>query len=475
MHQDIGRSPKGNSMEAATRADNGVKVDRTAAQQLARRFASLDYDSLAEQARSAMKRLLLDYLGVALAGSQTESGRIARAYAASDGGHTDSTLIGGTGKVPAGQAAFANAISSHSIELDDIDVFAYLHFSPPVFSAALAAAQECGADGRKLLVALAAGCEMMERVSRAANPSLRDRCYHSTPTCGVFGAAIAAGTLWELDESRIVSAIGLAGAQACGILEFHGPAMQKRFSPGPGARGGITAARMAQLGFTGQDSVLEGPRGFLRAYTDTHDVAPLIDGMDEPFQLDIEFKPYACARPIHNAIDCALRIRDRQHPDVNAIRSISIARHPSWAHKHQNKTPTSYHAAQMSMHYSVAVALRDGRALLDEFAEANLGDPALQRLMQVTDITTDPGLPRGVSCRMTITMNDGRSWTEQVDYPKGSIQEPMSDAEIEAKFMQLAEPVIGRAAASRLAELVQQVERCQDVNALMDLTVRAAT
>ncbi|GAA5234429.1 MmgE/PrpD family protein [Verticiella sediminum] len=461
-------------MQTATHIEHDPSAEATAARQLARRFAGMNYDSLPEQARSAMKRLLLDYLGVALAGSQTESGRIARAYAASDGGHTDSTLIGGAGKVPAGQAAFANAISSHSIELDDIDVFAYFHFSPPVFSAALAAAQECSADGRKLLVALAAGCEMMERVSRAANPSLRDRSYHSTPTCGVFGAAIAAGTLWDLDESRIVSAIGLAGAQACGILEFHGPAMQKRFSPGPGARGGITAARMAQLGFTGQDSVLEGPRGFLTAYTDIHDAARLTDGLDEPFQLDIEFKPYACARPIHNAIDCALRIRERQHPDLAAIRSITVARHPSWAHKHQNKTPASYHAAQMSMHYSVAVALRDGRALLEEFSDANLRDPALQRLMQVTDITTDPGLPRGVSCRMTVTMNDGRNWTEQVDYPKGSIQEPMSDAEIEAKFMRLAEPVIGKSAAARLAETSQQVERCKDVNALMDLTVRAA-
>ena len=445
----------------------------TAAHLLARHFSQFDYDSLPPASIKAVKRLLLDYLGVALAGSNTDSGRIAALYAAADGGNHDASLIGTTlARVPAGQAAFANAISAHSVELDDIDVFAYFHFSPPVFSAALAAAEQAGVDGKSLLVALVAGCEMMERVSRAANPSLRDRCYHSTPTCGVFGAAIATGLLWKLTPEQFISALGLAAAQACGTLEFHGPSMQKRFSPGPGARGGITAAHMALLGFTGQDTALEGPRGFLKAFTDKSDATQLTAGLDTAYQLDIEFKPYSCARPIHNAIDAALLLRQRDQPDLTKIRAINIVRHPSWAHKHQNRAPASYHAAQLSIEFSVAIALHEGQALLAQYSEAKLKLPSVVRLMQNTVVSTDASLPRGVSCRVELTMDDGHVLIAQVDYPKGSIQVPMSDAEIEAKFRSLAQPVIGAAATDALVDTVNHLEQRDQVRDLMLLTRR---
>ena len=436
----------------------------TAAHLLARHFSQFDYDSLPPASIKAVKRLLLDYLGVALAGSNTDSGRIAALYAAADGGNHDASLIGTTlARVPAGQAAFANAISAHSVELDDIDVFAYFHFSPPVFSAALAAAEQAGVDGKSLLVALVAGCEMMERVSRAANPSLRDRCYHSTPTCGVFGAAIATGLLWKLTPEQFISALGLAAAQACGTLEFHGPSMQKRFSPGPGARGGITAAHMALLGFTGQDTALEGPRGFLKAFTDKSDATQLTAGLDTAYQLDIEFKPYSCARPIHNAIDAALLLRQRDQPDLTKIRAINIVRHPS---------PASYHAAQLSIEFSVAIALHEGQALLAQYSEAKLKLPSVVRLMQNTVVSTDASLPRGVSCRVELTMDDGHVLIAQVDYPKGSIQVPMSDAEIEAKFRSLAQPVIGAAATDALVDTVNHLEQRDQVRDLMLLTRR---
>jgi 2-methylcitrate dehydratase PrpD len=210
---------------------------QTYAQQLATRFSALTLNQVDPKSRAAVKRLLMDYLGVALAGSQSESGHIARRYAKEQGGKAQARLIGDSARVEVTAAAFANAISSHSIELDDIDVLALFHFSPPVFSAALAAAEHSGADGRDLLTALAAGCEMMERVSKATNPSLRNRGFHTTPTCGVFGATVAAGKLLRLPKDKLVSALGMAGAQASGLMEMYGPSMQKRFNPGPTATG----------------------------------------------------------------------------------------------------------------------------------------------------------------------------------------------------------------------------------------------
>jgi 2-methylcitrate dehydratase PrpD len=444
----------------------------TIATQLAHHFHKFDYRQLPDASCIAVKRLLLDYLGVAIAGSQTESGHAARMFAQCAGTKAESTLIGDSARVPAALAAFANAISSHSIELDDIDVLALFHFSPPVFSAALATAEQHSASGKQLLVALAAGCEMMERVSRAANSSLRNRGFHTTPTCGVFGATVAAAKLSRLTPAKLTSAFGLAGAQASGLMEMYGPSMQKRFNPGPAARNGITAAAMAHFGFTGADTIFEGERGFLRTFTDKSDASQLTAGLDQPYQLDIEFKPYSCARPIHNAIDCALEIRREHQPRLDEIKHIAMARHPDWAHYHQNKTPQTYHEAQVSLPYSVAVALKEGQALLKQYTDRKLKDPVLRRISDLVDISVDASLPRGVSCKMTMTMNDGRQFASQVDYPKGSIQNPMSDAELRAKFDALATPVIGEAHAAQLADLVADVEQVSDIGKLMRLTAK---
>lgn len=441
-------------------------MPQTIAERLAAHFEPFHYDTLPDPTRHAIKRLLLDYLGVAIGGSQTGSGQVARRYAKSVGGHAQATLIGDGERVPAMQAAFANAIASHSVELDDIDVLALFHFSPPVYSAALAVAQQQGASGKDLLAALAAGCEMMERLSKAANVSLRDRGYHTTPTCGAFGATIASARLLGLSADQIVSALGLAGAQAGGLMEMYGPSMQKRFNPGPASRNGVTAASMAQLGFTGAATIFEGQRGFLAAFTDQSDPAQLTADLDQPYPLDIEFKPYSCARPIHNAIDCALDIRRKHAPDLARVAHIRMQRHPDWALYHQNAHPSTYHEAQVSLPYSVAVALADGQALFDQYNDARLQEPLLQRLSQCVQIEPDASLPRGVSCRMALQMDDGTQYVAQVDYPKGSIQNSMSDDELRAKFDSLAVPVLGQARAAELAHQVANIEHCTDVGDL---------
>lgn len=446
----------------------------TIADQVAAHFSQFNYQGLSEASKKAVKRLLLDYIGVAISGSQTESGKVARKFAAITGGHQESTLIGGDVRVPAMQAAFANAISSHSVELDDIDVLALFHFSPPVYSAALATAEQRQASGQELLVALAAGCEMMERLSKAANSSLRNRGYHTTPTTGVFGATIATAYLQKLSAEKIVSALGMAGACASGLMEMYGPSMQKRFNPGPAARNGVTAATMADLGFTGAATIFEGERGFLAAFTDKNDPVQLTADYDKPYQLDIEFKPYSCARPIHNAIDCALNIRKQHAPDLKRIQSIQMARHPDWAHYHLNKRPQTYHEAQVSLPYSVAVALLDGQALFAQYNNARLGEAEILRLTDLVNVTVDDSLPRGVSCLMTMVMEDGTQYVSQVDYPKGSIQNSMSDEELRAKFDSLVAPVLGVARAAEIADMVQSIENCANVADLMKLTAKQA-
>ncbi len=445
----------------------------TYAEKLAARFAGMKYAQLPENTRHGVKRLLLDYLGVAVGGSRSESGEVARAFARDQGGKGQSRLVGDTARVSMTNAAFANAICSHSLELDDIDVLALFHFSPPVYSAALAAAEAAGASGRDLVVALAAGCEMMERASRAANPSLRNRGYHTTPTTGVFGATVAAGRLLRLDRARLAAALGMAGAQSAGLMEMYGPSMQKRFNPGPAARAGVTSALMAKMGFTGTTLIFEGERGWLNAYSDQRTPHALDAGIDAPYRLDIEFKPYSCARPIHNAIDCALAIRSQPGFDARKVSAIDIERHEDWSRYHRNASPATYHEAQVSLPFSVAVALIHGRALLDEYSDRNIRNKEVKRLAGLAKFETVPGLARGVSVRITATQSDGRKFTSLVDYPKGSIQNPMSDGELHAKFASLATPVLGARKAAALADAAMNVEKLADVGDLMKLTAAA--
>ncbi len=272
----------------------------------------------------------------------------------------------------------------------------------------------------------------------------------------------------------MVSALGLAGAQVSGLMEMYGPSMQKRFNPGPAARNGVTAARMAQLGFTGADTIFEGERAFLKAFSDKTQPERLAEGIDKPYELQIEFKPYSCARPIHNAIDCALEVRREPGFATKDVEVIHVDRHPDWARYHQNTTPQTYHEAQVSLPFSVAIALIEGRALLEQYSNRTIRNAEVKRLSGLVRINEDPSLPRGVSCRMTVHVRGGRKLASQVDYPKGSIQNPMSDEEMRAKFDSLATPVIGAKRAAALAGQVMALEKVREVSDLMKLTAVGA-
>jgi 2-methylcitrate dehydratase PrpD len=320
-----------------------------------------------------------------------------------------------------------------------------------------------------VLNAALAGCEMMARLSRATNPELRDRGFHTTPACGTFGAAVAAGRLLGLDAEQLTSALGLAGAQASGPMEMYGTSMQKRFNPGPAARNGVVSAQMAQLGFTGADTIFEGERGFGRVFAGKLDEGPLLTGLGEEVPVIVEYKPYSSARPIHNAIDCALEVRDRVGDRVEEIERIQVDRHPTWASYHVISEPRTYHEAQVSLPYSVAVALVDGQALPAQYADSRVRtDEQVRRLSRLVVVQPDASLVRGVSCHMTVLMRSGETFEATVDHPRGSVQNPLDDEALVAKGRALAEPVIGSARFDRVASLVWGFEAASHVSELFE-------
>lgn len=441
----------------------------TLTRQLAAHFSVTTADRQPSSGIHEMKRLLVDYVGIALGGSQTDSGRIAGDFAAGLGGAPQASVIGRPGKVPAVHAAFANAIAQHSLELDDVDEEALFHYAPPVMSATLAVAQQTGASGAEILDAALSGCEMMARLSRATNPELRNRGFHTTPTCGVFGATVAAGRLLGLSEDQMTSAIGLAGGQASGLMEMYGTSMQKRFNPGPAARNGVTAAQLAALGFSGADTILDGERGFGAAFAGKLDTSYLTDGLGTDVPVIIEYKPYSCARPIHNAIDCALELRP-QISDLADIETILVRRHPTWAHYHAIKRPRTYHEAQVSLPFSVAVAFVDGSALPAQYSDERVAtDQRVIDLASRVEIKPDDSLARGVSCHMNVTLRSGEMLESTVDYPLGSVQRPMDDQTLVAKSQSLATPVIGAGQFDEFVKLAFSFEEQPSAEGLFDV------
>jgi 2-methylcitrate dehydratase PrpD len=441
---------------------------------LAEALAARTFGDIPDPAVREAKRLILDHVGVGLSGARAESGRIAVGFVLSLGGPAEASLLGHHARVPAVHAALANAICSHSIELDDIDTEALFHFAPPVVAAARAVAEAQHRSGQELIRAVVAGCETMSRLSDATNPALRDRGFHTTPACGVFGAAMAAGLLLDLSPGELVSALGLAGAQAGGLMEMYGTSMQKRFNPGPAARDGVTAALLAQRGFTGADTILDGERGFGRAFAGGFHPGRFLDGLGKRVELIVEYKPYSCARPIHNAIDAMLELRQQHSLTAADVASAVCYRHPSWASYHVISRPRTFHEAQVSLPYSAALALVEGAAMPAQYAHVGDGDDEVMTLAQQIVVEPDPSLHRGVSVRMVVTTHDGRQLAATVDYPSGSVRRPLDDNALAAKFTSLASPVIGSSRTALAVDTIYRLDEMADVTSLPPLIEPAA-
>lgn len=409
-----------------------------------------------------IKVLLMDYLGVALKGTQTETGKITREYFTEKGGRQEATLFDSNTKLPAESVAFANAVASHSLEMDDIDRLAFFHFSPPIYSSTLAVAEYLDVSGKDLITALAAGVEMMERLSLAMNPALRNRGFHTTPTLGIFGSAVACALLMGLTEEQIVSSFGLSGSMVAGMLEMYGESMQKRFNPGPAAHNAIFAVRLAQKGFTGADTIFEGKRGICRAYCDEVDWTQLQNPKQGDYIFHIELKPYACARPIHSTIDAALNLR-KQILDANKkfedIEKVDVYRHPWWADFHTNQEPKTYHDAQVSMCFSVGLALATGANFFSDYLEAveNRNKLVFDLTKKVSSIC-DPEFPNSTGCWALATMKDGTQFKAVATYPKGSVENPMTPEERRAKFNRLASFKLNQAEVENLANIIEHLE-----------------
>lgn len=432
----------------------------TKGQRLAEFCVALGDGGAPPAARDAAGPFLLDYLANAIGGSATGSAGAARRFLAAQGLAGPSTALG-VGQAPAQYAALVNGVSAHSLEMDDTHQPSSLHPGATVFSAALALLDD-GGDGSRFAPAVVAGYEVACRIGMAVQPKAHyDQGFHPTATCGVFGAAATAALLLGLDAPTLSHAFGIAGSMSAGLMEFlTDGSWTKRMHPGWAAHSGILAARLAQAGYTGPDTVFEGRAGFLHAYSPSPNPDALTSGLGSDFQiLRTSIKAHACCRYKQAPIDSIIALMQShglREADVDSV-TIDVL-DAGWniivEPEERKRAPHSVVDAQFSMPYGAAIAMLYERASPAEYRPELLTDAAVQRAMAKVRCRRNPALdaefpalwPAIVSLRTT----DGRDLSLRTDHPKGDPENPLSPLEMEAKFRTLTADVLAESAQDRM-------------------------
>jgi 2-methylcitrate dehydratase PrpD len=358
------------------------------------------------------------------------------------------TLLGRAERVDMASAALINGIASHTFDFDDTHLKTIIHPAGPVASALLALAEHIGADGRRLADALVLGIDVACRVGNTIYPEHYDRGWHITGSTGMLGAAAGCARLLGLDEGKTAMALGIAASTPVGLREQFGT-MTKPFHPGAAARAGLMAALMAKHGYTASPRALEAPRGFAQVVSTKCAWNEIGDQLGKRFEISFNtYKPFACGIVIHPSIDACVQLRDRGvKPDD--VERIELKVHPLVLELTGKKEPRDGLQSKFSVYHGCAAGLIFGRAGEEEFSDAVATRNDVVALRAKVTATVDRAIDEA-SADVTAILKDARRIHVFVEHAIGSLERPMSDADLEAKFHGLADPVLGAPRAKQL-------------------------
>ena len=456
-------APAIQNQSTAPPATTPTDVTRT----LARYVLSVGYDDLPEPVRKEARRTLLNWVGCAVGGSRHETVDVAIAALAPFSGPAQASVLGRRERLDILHAALMNGISSHVFDFDDTHLKTVIHPAGPVVSALLALAEHRPMSGRDFLTSMVMGIEAECRIGNAVYPAHYDRGWHITGTAGVFGAATACGRSLGLSEQQMVWALGLAATQPVGLREMFGT-MTKSFHPGRAAQNGLTAALLASRGFTSTELALEGKSGWANVLSTSRNYAEITGNLGRRYEISLNtYKPFACGIVIHPTIDACIQLRNEHRLTADAIERIDLRVHPLVLELTGKKTPATGLESKFSVYFAAALAIVDGSAGMRDFSDANAKNPAIVALRDRVTATVDPAL-KEEQVRATIVLKDGRRLDKFIEHVVGSVERPMSDADLEAKFRRLAEGVLPESQTRTL------IARCWEVDALPSVAELAA-
>jgi 2-methylcitrate dehydratase len=427
----------------------------TLAGKLAAFTVGLKFEDLPASVVHEVKRRLIDSIGCALGAWNAEPCVLARQVAATFSAERGATLLGTKHQAPPDWAAFANGCLVRYLDYNDT----YLSKEPAHPSdnipAALAVAEAGKANGRELITAIALAYEVQCRFCDAA--SLRARGWDHV-TYGAFSSALAAARLMGLEAERTRHAIGIAGVASAALRQSRVGELShwKGCAFANAARHGVFAALLARAGMTGPAPIFEGEKGFEKLVS-----GPLPDlklptpgaGLrnDDFMILRTHVKFWPAEYHSQSAIEAALKLRT-QIADPGEIESVLVESHDAAVDIIGSEPgkwrPTSRETADHSLPYIVAAALADGEVTAKQFAPERFTDPELLALVRRVQVARHPELsaryPEAVGNIVTVRLSKGRAFSERVDYPRGHARNPLTDAEVEAKFHSLADAVLSR-------------------------------
>jgi len=438
--------------------------------------SALKYNELPPDVVDRVKYYGLDFLGVIARGSQEESSKVMYRFLKDLGIVNEGGVVIGTKMKTSFQySALANGTAAHALELDDVNNEASLHPGVVIFPAAIAACEMANKGGREFIEGVVLGYEVMIRMGKALGPKEHySRGFHPTGTCGTFGATATVAKILGLSEQQMLNAIGLAGSQAAGSMEFLAQgAWSKRMHPGWAAHNGIIACLLAKNGFTGPSSIIEGRFGFLHAYSDSADPEKVINGLGDDFEiLKCSIKPHACCRYMQSSIDAILKIIKENKIKPNDIEKITLgilqAGYSIIASPMDSKrNPQTVYEAQFSMPFGAAVAILFGKASLDEFTQEKLFLPEVKNLMEKVYCVKDPELdkvyPKHWPATAEIKTKNSQVFSIRLEYPKGDPENPLTWDELIEKFRGLASAIYSKTRREKIIEQVKNLDNIENI------------
>ena len=439
--------------------------------QLVAHLQGLNYTGFSPAVVQAAKLALLDFLGVAIAGSQTEPARIYARYLAESSQRASekaSRFAPQFRPIHYHDAAQLNAVYGHALDFDDVHNASITHLGAISIPVAWALAEEFGLSGQELICAVVAGYEAGARVGEAITPWAY-KIWHTTAVAGPFAAAAAAAKLLGLSEVQTLNAFGSAGTQASGLWEFlSNGSMSKVLHVANACAAGLRSAELAQRGFTGAETILEGPAGFLAAMTPQADATKLVAGLESsPLRvLQNSLKAYPCCRHAHAGVFAMQQLMDEHSLETGEIESILDETYALATKTLDKARPENPYAAKFSAQYLLARQLASGQIAEESFEPDAIRDAEVGALMGKVSIRTAEDLegqyaadPQIWPHRVSLVLKDGRKLSKTVEYPLGDHHNPLGWEEAARKFRGNTEALIGERASEALVDALSNLEK----------------
>lgn len=427
---------------------------------LAKFIVESKLDSIPIEVRHEASRALVNWSACAVGGSIHETVDNAIAAVMPFAGSQQAGVLGRKERMDVHNAALINGISSHVLDFDDTHVKA-IHPSAPVWPALLALAEWKKISGVDLLHAYILGVEVECRIGLSVVPEHYDVGWHITGTVGVFGAAAAAGKILSLNEQQMAWALGIAATQSAGLREMFG-SMCKCLHPGSAAQNGLKAAFLALNNFTSSEQSIEAKRGWGHVLSTKFDPDAITKSLGETYELSKNmYKPFACGLVVHGTIDGCIQLRNEFKLTAEMIQRIDLKVGAIVMELTGKTEPTTGLEGKFSVYHVAAVSIIQGAAGEAQFSDECVRDPKIVELRRKVHATIDTQL-EWAQARIKITLKDGRILDRLILHPLGSLERPMSDQDLEAKFVDLTTGILSPEKCKEAIRLCWAIESLDD-------------